>query len=136
MVLIDAARDGTLDLLLTGRDLCIADSVRDEVRYWRDADGLKHNINLQSYLDSGSLSLISATTQELADLLTLVSSRTLGAGELESLALVRARGFRFCTADRAAKHAMQVIGCLDRWMSLAELARQTPAFDVRDPKYQ
>lgn len=136
MVLIDAARGGFLDLLTAGRSLAIAESVRDEVRYWRGDDGVAHAIDLHSLIDSGRLPLVTATVEELRHIVSRVPSRALGSGELESLALVCARGWRFCTADRAARQAMETLGVQDRWVSLAALARETPSFDVSDVKYR
>ncbi|MDP3775605.1 MAG: hypothetical protein Q8Q85_15195 [Gemmatimonadales bacterium] len=59
------------------------------------------------------------------------------AESLESLALVLARGERFCTVDRAARRPMQELGVVDRWVALEELqGTLEPPVPVPDDKYR
>lgn len=137
MVLIDGARYGFLDPLLGAGGIAVARAVLGEVRYWRDEQGDKRPIDLGQYVLAGRLTVEDATTEEMVPLVGRIGSSALGAGELESLALVLARGERFCTADRAARRAMRELGVEDRWVALEELlAELDPPVAVPDEKYR
>lgn len=137
MVLIDGARYGFLDPLLGGHRIAAARAVLGEVRYWHDERGDKRPIDLGQYVLAGRLAVEDATTVEMVALLKRIRSSALGAGELESLALVLARGERFCTADRAARRAMTSLGVADRWVSLEQLlGAMDPPLAVPEQKYQ
>lgn len=137
MVLIDGARYGSLEPLLGGHRIAAARAVLGEVRYWRDAEGRRHPIDLGQYVLAGRLTAVDGTTAEMVALLKRIRSSALGAGELESLALVLARGERFCTADRAARRAMGELGVENRWVALEELlAALEPPVAVPDEKYR
>lgn len=135
MVLIDGARYGFLGPLLGGHCITAARAVLGEVRYWRDEQGDKRPIDLGQYVLAGRLTVEDATTAEMVALLKRIRSSALGAGELESLALVLARGERFCTADRAARRTMQELGLEDRWVALEELLGELEP-PVPDEKYR
>jgi hypothetical protein len=136
MVLIDAARYGLLDRLCAQSRFGVAALAAAEVQYWKDADGERHMIDLTGLRTQGRIEVISATAEEIVEVLRLVSTRALGHGELESLALVRARGMRFCTADRAAIRVMRGAGLQQHWVSFAELLSSLdPPVAVPDPKY-
>lgn len=137
MVLIDGARYGFLDPLLGGHRIAAARAVLGEVRYWRDEQGGKQPIDLGQYVLAGRLTVEDATTAEMVALLKRIRSSALGAGELESLALVLARGERFCTADRAARRAMRELGLENRWVALEELLGEFDAeLTAPDKKYR
>jgi hypothetical protein len=137
MVLIDGARYGFLDPLLGAGSVAVARAALGEVRYWRDAEGVRHPIDLGPYVLAGRLAVEDATTAEMVALLKRIRSSALGAGELESLALVLARGERFCTADKAARRAMGELGVEDRWVALEELLGELePPIAAPEEKYR
>jgi len=134
MVLVDAVKDGFLEALLGGHAIGAARAARHEAKFYRDAGGV-HPIDLEPYVTAGRLVELSATRSEV-DAIAGVLQRRLGPGEVESLALVVARGHRFCTADGAAVRAMKRLGLLDRWVPLEELlATLNPPRPVPDAKY-
>lgn len=124
MVLIDGARYGFLERLLGRQRIAVAQAALKEVRYWRSEDGEKQPIDLTGYIEAGHLEVASATAHEMGALLAHSPSGALGEGEMESLALVLARGDSFCTADGAARRAMMVLGIEDRWVALEDLLSQ------------
>lgn len=137
MVLIDGARYGFLDPLLGGYRIAVARAALGEVRYWRDEQGNRHPVDLGPYVVAGRLAVEDATTAQMVALLKRVPSSALGAGELESLALVLARGERFCTADRAARRVMRELGVEGQWVALEELlSALDPPVPVPEEKYR
>lgn len=136
-VLIDGVRFGFLEPLLRTHTIGVASTAFVEVQFYRDDDGTVHPIDLQAAVDSGTLTIVSATGSELQILYGYNVSRRLGAGELESLALLISRSMTFCTADRLAVRTMRDLGLYDRWVPLEEhLASLDPPWDVPDPKYR
>ena len=137
MVVIDGGRYGFLDTLLRGHRIAMAASASREVQYWRDQQGVRHPIDVDGLVRSGAIVRAEASVDEMATLLMRMKSRSLGDGELESLAIVLARGERFCTADRAAIRAMRELGVGERWVSLEELLDELePAVAVPEEKYR
>lgn len=135
-VLIDGARWAFLHPLFNTHSIGVASTVYAEVQFYRDDCGTAHEINLEPFVASQQLTVVSATSGELQGLYSHGVSKRLGAGELESLALVRSRGMTFCTADRLAVAAMRNIGLVDKWTPLAELLESCePPMPVPDPKY-
>lgn len=136
MVLVDGVKHGFLEALLNGSCIGVAESARGEVKYYRDEQGNKHPIDLTPQVQGGRLTVVKATAAEVQGLVAKRLQRRLGQGELESLALVVARGHDFCTADKTAVREMKDLGVLERWISLEELlARLNPPRAVPDPKY-
>ncbi len=137
MVLIDGARYGFLDPLLGVHRIAVARAALGEVRYWRDEQGNKHPLDLGPHVLAGRLAVEDATTSEMVALLKRIRSSALGAGELESLGLVLARGERFCTADRAARRVMRELGVENRWVPPEELLGELkPPVPVPEEKYE
>jgi hypothetical protein len=137
MILIDAVRYGFLEPMLKGHRIGVAPSARDEVRFWKDANGVRRQIDLTPYVEAGLLDLVGATSDDLAQIVKVVSSNALGAGELESLAVVVARGERFCTVDGRAIRAMTELGVADKHVALRDLlGTLDPPVDVPEDKYR
>lgn len=137
MVLIDAARYGFLEPVLRGHRIGVAASAMGEVRYWKDETGCRHGIDLRPYVDAGLLEVVGATADEFTDMLAKATSRALGAGEIESMALVAARGDRFCTADHLAIRTMKKLGLGDSHVALVDvLSALDPPIAVPDDKYR
>jgi hypothetical protein len=114
----------------------VASTAYVEVRFYRDDQDIRHPIDLQPVVTTGALTVLYATGTELQVLYARGVSTRLGAGELESLALVINRGFTFCTADRLAVKTMRDLGLHDRWVPLADLfATLDPPQRVPDTKY-
>lgn len=135
MVLVDAVKYGFLDALLDGHSIGAARAVLREARFYRDDSGQEHAIDLQPQVASGKLSEVSAAQTEV-DAVVMRLQRRLGAGEIESIALVVARGHRLCTADKPAVRAMKNLGILDRWVPLEDLLRTlNPPRSVPEAKY-
>ena len=135
-VLIDGVRYGFLEPLLASHTIGVASTAYVEVRFYRDDQDIRHPIDLQPVVTTGALTVLYATGTELQVLYARGVSTRLGAGELESLALVINRGFTFCTADRLAVKTMRDLGLHDRWVPLADLfATLDPPQRVPDTKY-
>lgn len=134
MVLVDAAKYGFLEPLLAGHTIGVATGARREVRFYRDG-AVRHVIDLAPYIADGRLLELSASHLEV-DVVVDSLQRRLGAGEVESLALVVGRECRFCTADKAAVRSMGRLGILDRWVPLEDLLSSLdPPLPVPDLKY-
>lgn len=136
MVLVDAVKYGFLEAMLGGGCVGVAEAALREVRYYRDAQGKEHPIDLTPHVQAGNLTVVAATAAEVQALVAKGLQRRLGQGELESLTLVVARDHDFCTADKRAVREMKNLGVLDRWISLEELLTGlNPPRAVPDPKY-
>jgi hypothetical protein len=134
--LIDGARCGFLEPLLTTHTIGVASSAYVEVKFYRDDQDVCHSIDLQPAVTTGVLTVVYAAGTELQTLYARGVSTRLGAGELESLALVIDRGFTFCTADRLAVKTMRDLGLYDRWVPLEDLLTTLdPPQRVPDTKY-
>lgn len=137
MVLVDGVKHGFLEALFDGRSIGVAESALGEVKYYRDDHGNEHPIDLTPHTQAGRLTVVKATAAEVQSLVAKGLQRRLGQGELESLALVVARGHDFCTADKTAVREMKDLSVVARWISLEELlARLDPPQAVPDPKYR
>ena len=135
-IFIDGAKYGFLNAFLATRTIGVASSAFVEVRFYRDQTGDEHPIDLQPFVDTGELTVVSATGSELQAFYARDVSTRLGAGEIESIALVMSRGMSFCTADYLAVKTMRDLGLYDRWISLEELlATLQPPLQAPDPKY-
>jgi len=121
MVVIDGFRYGFWGSLIGGHTVAVVREVREEAQHYKGAGGEKVPIDLQPYLDAGHLRVESASLHELRAVRQAGGTRGLGQGESASLALVLAREFRVCTADRPAVRAMKDLGILARWVPLEEL---------------
>lgn len=135
-VFIDGARYGFLNAFLATGTIGVASSAFVEVRFYRDQTGTEHAIDLQPFVSSRALSVLSATGTEIQTFYARGVSTRLGAGEIESIALVMSRGMSFCTADHLAVKTMRDLGLYDRWISLEELlATLQPPLQLPEPKY-
>jgi hypothetical protein len=136
-VFIDGARYGFLQPFLATHTIGVASTAYVEVKFYRDDRGVAHEIDLQPFVTSGQLSVVSATGTDLQELYSRGVSSRLGHGERESLALVLARGVSFCTADGLAIKAMRDLGVYDRWVPLEDmLVAMDPPWPVPDAKYR
>jgi len=137
-VVIDGYRYSFFDALVGGHAIALSGWVRTEVQFYKAPDGTRVPIVLDSLIQTGTVLVEHATVLELTTVVSRISSRRLGRGELESLALVAARGYWFCTADQPAVRAMNQLGLLPRWMPLAELYPEamTALPSVEAAKYQ
>lgn len=104
--------------------------VHDESLFFRRRAGrVLEDINLRPLLETGKVTELSATTEELASLQCLfdrVFIKTLHAGETEALALLKvdkALGNWFCSGDARAIQALAMIGIPERGISLETLLR-------------
>jgi hypothetical protein len=122
MVVVEAARLGLLETMLRGRRIAMAASACRQVRYWRDELGVRHGIDLEALIRSGLIVRVEATVAEMDALLRRMSGRTLGMGELESLAIVVSLGARFCTAEDATVRVMAMLGIGDQWVPIRKLS--------------
>lgn len=120
-VLIDAVRRGFLDRLVGGNEIMVAESVLREVKYWKDDDGTRHAIDLTGYVRQGKIDVVSATADELATVVRQIGGSSLGATELELVAVVIARGMWLCTMDHAVWKAMDKVGVAHRLTSVGTL---------------
>lgn len=135
-VLIDGARYGFLEPLLTSHTIGVASTAYLEVKFYRDDDDVMHPIDLQPVITTGALTVVYGTGDELQTLYARGISTRLGVGEVEALALVVNRGFTFCTADRLAVKTMRNLGLYDRWVPLEDLlAALVPPRSAPEPKY-
>ena len=136
MVLVDAVKHGFLEDLLGSHEVAAAAKALAEVRHYKGDDGAKHPIDLGPFMAAGRLVVYSASAGDVAALLVRLKRKSLGEGEIESLALALKHGWRFCTADRSAVREMKDLGLLDRWVPLEELLNTlSPPRPVPDAKY-
>lgn len=136
MVLIDGVKYGFLEPLLAGHRTGVARAALLEVQYYKDESRAKHAIDLSSYTAAGTLTVCSATVDEVAELLPRLSRKAFGKGEIESLALSLGREHPFCTCDRRVVKEMKNLGIPERWVPLEELlSTSNPPRPVPEAKY-
>ncbi len=136
MVLIDGVKYEFLEPLLAGHQVGVAQAAVLEVQYYKEAPRVTHVIDLSSYTSAGTLTVCSATADEVAELLPKLSRKAFGKGEVESLALTLAREHSFCTSDRRVVKEMKNLGILERWVPLEDLlSTLSPPRPVPEAKY-
>lgn len=136
MVVIDGFRYGFWEPLIGGHTVAVVEEVRGEAKHYKGVGGEKVLIDLQPHVDAGRLRVESATLHELRVVRQAGETKGLGQGELASLALVVARQWQFCTADKPAVRAMKKLGVLDRWVPLEELlSALDPPLPIPEAKY-
>lgn len=118
--------------MLETHALGAAGSVIEDVR--RSAAGLgpESSAVLERCFDGQGLAVVSATAEEIGAFLDRYPTPSLGEGEIESLALVMARGDFFCSDDLHVTLVMKHLGLFGRRLSLAALvkdARRSAATD-------
>ena len=135
-VLIDGAKYGFLQPLLRTHTIGVASTAFAEVKFYREANGDMHAIDLQPVVTAGALTVVYGTAAELQSVYARGVSTRLGVGELEALSLVISRAFAFCTADQLAVKTMLNLSFYERWIALEELlACCAPPQTVPDAKY-
>ena len=120
MVVISGHEHGWFADLARRVPLAVASQVVREAVYFKQPDGTRTPIDLTP-LFQGVLHREAATLDELAGFIRACPRSGLGAGETESLAIVHARGFAFCTADAHAMKVMRLMRLGSRWRSLENL---------------
>ena len=101
--------------------------LRNEVYYYTDEKGQKVNIDLESELANGKIKEITATTDQVENLIKQVNPNFLDRiddGEQEALALLLAGdfdNFKYCTGDTRAIKALSSLGLGTMGVSLEEL---------------
>lgn len=105
-VLIELWRRGVWKHLLTLCDITIVETVRDEARFYEDADATRQEINLNQDVASGDVKVMSVPLAEIRKLLDSVPAAwhpDLNPGETASLAWLLAQpaepAYRLCSAD-------------------------------------
>ncbi len=103
---------------------------RNEARYFVSRHRGRRSIVLEDDIQSGRLSTVSATVEELKDIHGIFDDlvwRGLDQGELEALAVINAGRVpeaKFCTGDRAAIRALALMGEQGRGISLEAVLTQ------------
>jgi hypothetical protein len=115
------------DQLAGKRQLHVASTVADEVKYYRQK-GQKIPVNFrQTYIIAGIVSEVAATLEEIQDVmrrLPPLKQQALDAGEIESLAtLLKHRELTFCTFDAAAIRALPFLDVASQAISAERLLK-------------
>ena len=136
-VTIDGFKYQYFHALVTGHAIGMSGYVcTQEVQYYKDANGCHVAIDLTSYVTTGAVQVEGATALEMQEFYSVYPGRGLGRGEQESIALVMARGYFFCTADHSAMKAMRNLGLQSQRIALEDLLDAlTPPIPIPDPKY-
>lgn len=136
-VVIDGFKYSFFEALVTGHAVGMCGWVRTtEVMFYKDATRTHIAIDLTGFVTTGSVQVESATAIEMQGFASTYQGKALGRGESESIALVMARGYFFCTADRPAVRAMKQLGVLSNWVPLEDLlSTLTPPIPVPEGKY-
>jgi hypothetical protein len=98
--------------LLNSFEICVPSIViHREAKYYNSKSGHSFPIKLQELVDSGEITEISASVQEMADFRSEFNSPEIDDGETEALTVLWKKsldGYKYCTADRAAI----IVSCL------------------------
>lgn len=124
-VVIEAHRLGVWDKLIArARVACPATVVTDEALFYRqDEFSVTPRIHLPKLVEEGKLAMLEASADDLAQVVSILTQNVLGGlhpGETEALALLgsgKAQGWLFCTGDRAAIHALALLGLSEKGIS-------------------
>lgn len=127
-VVIEAHRLGTWNALVGRAHIaCPAMVVKDEALFYQHNKHSVHpSINLPNLVAQGKIEMLEATADDLAmvaGLLTDNVTEGLDPGETEALALLlvgKAAGYSFCTGDRAAIHALALLGLSEKGVSFEQ----------------
>lgn len=127
-VIIDLFALGKFALLASQHQISVALSVMDEVLYFVDEDGNKHDIHFQeNYVDKGIVSTLEGTAEDVKAIYTMLPqllAQSIHDGEVESLAiLVKNEDLTFCTCDGAAIKTLPYLDCSHRGISVERLLR-------------
>ena len=128
-VIIDLLAMDAFDKLVDLHDIHAASSVIGEItHYWQE--DIKIPVDFENqYVQSGLVKELSASADEIKDVLSKLpqlQQNALGAGELESLAiLIRDNDLTFCTHDALAIRVMPFLDLADRGISVESLLRKS-----------
>ncbi len=121
MVVITGYQQSWFERLARAIPLGVTGQVVREATFYVREDGTEVRIDLNLPLSDGTLRLEHASLDELTEFAAVCQRSGLGSGEIESIAIVLARGFDFCTADVRAMRAMNDLGLKPRWRALEDL---------------
>lgn len=114
-VVIDAHRLGFWRALVTQYRISVTETILNEVRFYEDDSGEKHDIDLQVSAQKGTIDVLAANAADLEAVqskITLEFAKSVDPGELEAVAVLasgRCEDHRFCTADAVAIKLLAVL---------------------------
>ena len=131
-VIIHVHAAGLWELIKGAYELYVPSIVlHDEVKFYVDELGQQHPIDLEGQAESGLITEVAATAEEmklLEDRFTGDLVLGLHSGEREALALLLSGEYaqgRLCTGDRLAIEAVAALGFSSRAVSLEETLQET-----------
>jgi hypothetical protein len=114
---------------LANYSVCAGATVVSEVEYYKDSDGNKISINLQEHIDKKEITELSASAEQVSDILCklrAVKLDGLDPGELESVAIMESGSvpdLNFCLIDTVAAKAMTFLKLDDKMICVEEMLR-------------
>jgi predicted nucleic acid-binding protein len=136
-IIIDLLAYDLFDSLANQHDIYVAETVINEVEYYK-VRGNRIPVDLKKeYLEAGKIKQLSISSEAMISLLNRLPRTIfdgLDEGEQESLAaLVEHQELRFCTCDKAAIIALPFLGCTERGIS-AEILLKQSGLTSREPQ--
>ena len=114
-VVIDAHRLGFWTALVTQYRISVTKTILDEVQFYEDDNGKKHEIDLSKLAAGNVIDVLEASVDELEIVRAKVTpefAKSVDPGELEAVAVLisgRCEDHRFCTADGVAIKLLAVL---------------------------
>ena len=114
-VVIDAHRLGFWTALVTQYRISVTETILNEVQFYEDDTGEKHEIDLRASAQKGAIDVLGASAEEFEAVqskITLEFAKSVDPGEMEAIAVLasgRCEEHRFCTADAVAIKLLAVL---------------------------
>ena len=128
-VIIDLHRLGVWGKIIEKNRVFISSIIlHQEVYFYRDADGTRHEIDLKTGLGNKfyEISAEASALHGFCAMFDTVFSEEIHDGEKEALCLMKSRGdLAFCTCDKMAIKALSILDLAERGISFELLLRQS-----------
>ena len=121
LVLLEAARSGNLAAPPDGTRLAVAAAAHRSLGSARDGADAEVVTGVRQWTDRGEITVVSATAVEIGPLASRDYRERLSIGEIEALALVRARGLDYCTEQQVVIEIMRELNLAERLVPVATL---------------
>ncbi len=129
-VILQAHTDGTWRHIIERCEIHLTETVVEESQFYEDADGVRHEIELQSAIAAGDVTVHSVTVSQLQALRarfgTLYQEK-LDDSEAESLAILLSNEDKWLltSADKIVYRVLSSMGRGEQGVSLEEILQQT-----------
>ncbi|MCB4792095.1 MAG: hypothetical protein LHV68_09430 [Elusimicrobia bacterium] len=129
-VIIEAFRTSSWDILIEKYDILISQAIVDEIYYYKDDAGNKHDIVLSGYVSANKIKVVDVTyseTIEFKNKYNPVYFEKLDSGELSLLCVLfkdLSQEFLICSGDAIVYKVLGKQRCSEKGISLEELLQK------------